>query len=282
MSIRFRRLPYGRVERKANTFIRSASSTTAAIQKRWPIVPTTPGKSKPSLACSDFSGGQQVSKYLHERLGAHGIKVVGDAPLDTKANDHVAAMLHIRSLKPDAVLGLLQPRDGILLMHARYSTNYYDSAFIGNSPYSDAVIWRELGAEIGKTVLTNKVFGMASFSEGAKIDSMHALVDELKAKAKLKSALIGQAAIQAAQGVRVLQQALELAGSTDREAIYNAIAKVNIPYGDKYLYLSRPEGLTFGADRMPNDSTSIMVQWTKDQKQEVVWPDQYAQTKPLI
>lgn len=240
------------------------------------------GKIKTAVvACSDFSAGQKVSAFLHEMLKNHGIEVVGDVPLDTKATDHTAAMLRIRSMKPDAVIGLMQPRNGIMLMQARYNANYYDGAFIGNSPYSDTVIWRELGAQIGKAVLPKKVFGMASFSEGAKIDSTRTLVGELKEKAKLKSQ-IGQAAIQAAQGVRIIQQALEIAGSTDREAIFKAIAKVNIPFGDKYLYLSRPKGLTFGADRMPNDSTAMMVQWTPEAKHQVVWPDQYAQTKPAL
>jgi hypothetical protein len=130
-------------------------------------------------------------------------------------------------------------------------------------------------------VLPNKVFGMASFSEGAKIDAVKELMAELKAKAKLKSQ-IGQAAIQAAQGVRVLKLALEAAGNADREAIFKALAKVKIPFGDKNLYLSRPEGLSFGPDRMPLDATSMIVQWTSDQKHQVVWPDQYAETQPRI
>ena len=72
----------------------------------------------------------------------------------------------------------------------------------------------------------------------------------------------------------------EAAGSADREAIYKAIGLVQIPFGDKYLYLSRPDGLSFGQDRMPLDATSMMVQWTADQKHQVVWPSQYAEAKP--
>jgi hypothetical protein len=79
-----------------------------------------------------------------------------------------------------------------------------------------------------------------------------------------------------------MQQVLELAGSTEREAINQALKKVNIPYGDPNLYLARAEGLTFGEDRMPKDSTSMMVQWSADRKLEVVWPDLYAQTKPRV
>jgi ABC-type branched-subunit amino acid transport system substrate-binding protein len=190
-------------------------------------------------------------------------------------------MLRIRSLKPDAVIGLMQPREGILLMQARYGMNYHDSIFIGNSPYSDQVIWRELGPDIGKAVLTRNLFGMASYSEGAKIASMQELASELRSKGNLKSE-VGQATIQAAQAARIMQQVLELAGSPEREAINQAFKKVNIPYGDPHLYLARAEGLAFGEDRMPKDSTSMMVQWSADRKLEVVWPDLYAQTKPRV
>jgi branched-chain amino acid transport system substrate-binding protein len=79
-----------------------------------------------------------------------------------------------------------------------------------------------------------------------------------------------------------MQQALELAGSTDREVIDQAFKKVAIPFGDPNLYLARPQGLAFGDDRMPKDSTSMMVQWSGDRKLEVVWPDPYAQTKPRV
>jgi len=73
---------------------------------------------------------------------------------------------------------------------------------------------------------------------------------------------------------------LEIAGSTDREAIYKAFPRMKIPFGDPNLYLARPQGLAFGEDRMPLDATSMIVQWTEDRQHEMVWPEQYAQTKP--
>ncbi len=233
------------------------------------------------IASSNFEGGQQVNKFLKEMLTEKGFTISAEMLLDTQAQDHTAAMLRIRSMKPDAVMGLLQPRDGILLQQARYNLNYHASVFIANSPYSDQVIWRELGPEIGKAVLARNLFGMASYSPGAKFESMKALVDELKAKASLKSE-VGQATIQAAQAARMVQAVLELAASADREAIYKAFYKVRIPFGDPNLYLARPEGLSFGEDRMPRDSTSMMVQWTEDRKHEVVWPSAYAEAKPRI
>ena len=231
------------------------------------------------IASSNFEGGQQVNRHLQRMLTEKGFTIAAEMLLDIQAQDHTAAMLRIRSLKPDAVMGLLQPRDAILLQQARYSLNYHDSIFIGNSPYSDQVIWRELGPEIGKAVLTRNLYGMAGYSSGAPIESMQKLVGELQTKANLKPELIGQATIQAAQAARLVQQALEVAGSPDRDAIYKAFARVKIPFGDGNLYLARPQGLAFGPDRMPLDSTSMIVRWTENRQHEVVWPQLYAAKK---
>jgi hypothetical protein len=128
-------------------------------------------------------------------------------------------------------------------------------------------------------VLTRNLFGMAGYASGAKLASMRDLVAELRSKANLKSE-VGQATIQAAQAARIIQQVLEIAGSSDREAIYQAFPRMKIAPGDATLYLARPEGLAFGADRMPLDSTSMMVQWTEARQHEVVWPSQYAEARP--
>ena len=121
-------------------------------------------------------------------------------------------MIRIRSLKPDIVVGLVTPRDGILLHQARYNLNYHGSIFCGGTGgYTDLSLWKDLGPEIGKAVLTKNLFGMTGFSPGAKIDSMQKIIAELRDVAKLDK--IGQGAIQYAQAARVLQQALENAAS---------------------------------------------------------------------
>ncbi|WP_204272544.1 hypothetical protein, partial [Enterobacter hormaechei] len=81
---------------------------------------------------------------------------------------------------------------------------------------------------------------------------------------------IGQSAIQAAQAARVLQHALEAAGSLDRAALIKGLKAVDIPFGHQHLYLARPQGLKFGEDRMPADSTALMIQWLANQQQQVV------------
>lgn len=229
---------------------------------------------------SNYEAGQQVQNFLQDRLKARGFRVIGDVPLDIKAQDQTAAMVRIRSFKPDLVMGLVTPRDGMLLHQARYNLNYHDSLFVGGTGgYTDLSLWKNLGLQIGTAVLTHNLFGMTGFSPGARMESMHNIMTELKEKANLK-VQIGQAAIQAAQAARVIQQVFELAGSTNATAVLHALAKVEIPFGSPNLYIARPKGLKFGEDRMLTDGSALMIQWNADQTQSVVYPERFAQAKP--
>ena len=231
------------------------------------------------MGYSNYEAGQQVNKFLTEKLKASGIDVIGEAPLDTRAQDQTSAMIRIRSLKPDVVVGLVTPRDGILLHQARYNLNYHGSIFCGGTGgYTDLSLWKDLGPEIGKAVLANNLFGMTGFSPGAKIDSMQKIIAELRDVAKLDR--IGQGAIQYAQAGRVLQQVLETSASLQSDALLDAFKKVNIPFGGPNLYVAKPKGIQFADDRLLKDGSAMFIQWTPEQSQQVVFPKEFAQTAP--
>jgi ABC-type branched-subunit amino acid transport system substrate-binding protein len=231
------------------------------------------------MGYSNYEAGQQVNKFLTEKLKASGVEIIGEAALDIRAQDQTAAMVRIRSLKPDVVAGLVTPRDGILLHQARYNLNYHGSLFCGGTGgYTDLTLWKDLGPEIGKAVLTRNLFGMTGFSAGAKIDSMQKIIAELRDVAKLDR--IGQGAIQYAQAARVLQQVLENAASLQNDALLAAFKTVNIPFGDPNLYVAKPKGLQFGEDRSPRDGSAMFIQWMPDQSQQVVFPKDFAQVPP--
>lgn len=228
---------------------------------------------------SNYEAGQQTNKFLIERLKANGFEIIGDAAIDTKAQDLTPIMVRIRSLKPDLVMGLVTPRDGMLLHQARYNLSYHDSVFVGGTGgYSDYSLWRDLGPEVGKAVLTRNLFGMTGFSAGAKMDSMQAIVAELHNVAKLER--VGQGAVQAAQGARVLQRALENAGSLEPAALLDGLKRVVIPFGDPDLYIAKPKGIAFGEDRLLTDGSAMFIQWLPDQTQQVVFPTEFAQAAP--
>lgn len=231
------------------------------------------------MGYSNYEAGQQVNKFLVEKLKASGIEIIGEAALDIRAQDQTSAMVRIRSMKPDVVAGLVTPRDGILLHQARYNLNYQGSLFVGGTGgYTDLSLWKDLGPEIGKAVLTKNLFGMTGFSAGAKMPSMQNIITELRDVAKLSK--IGQGAIQYAQAGRIIQQVLENAKSLEGAALLDAMKNVNIPFGDPNLYVSKPKGIQFAADRLMTDGSAMFIQWLPDQEQEVVFPKEFAQVPP--
>jgi branched-chain amino acid transport system substrate-binding protein len=232
-----------------------------------------------AMAYSNYEAGQQVNAALKPKLLAAGYKIVGEAPLDTRAQDQSSAMILLRSMRADVVTGLVTPRDGLLLHQARYNLNAYGSLYIGGTGgYSDNSLWKDLGPDVGVKVLTRNLFGMTGFSAGARLQSIQDIVTELQA-AKLP-VQIGQSAIQAAQAARLLQRVLEGAKSTDPADLLASLAAVEIRNGDHDLYLARPGGLKFGPDRMLTDSSALMIQWEPDKSQQVVFPADFAQTDP--
>lgn len=234
-----------------------------------------------ALVSSNYEAGQQVDKFAQPRLKDLGYNVVGQVPLDQNVQDHTPAILRVRSLKPDAVMGLVTVRDGVLLDRARYSANYHDPIFVGGTGgYSDPVLWKELGKDVAKATLTRNFFGMTGVASGVPMPSLQDFMKEFKA-ANLPVPM-GQNVIQGAQAARVIQAVLEQAGSSDREKIGESLKAVKIPFGSPNLYLPREGGLAFGDDRMLTDSTALIIQWAEDESQQVVWPGKFAEKEPRL
>ncbi|WP_271609806.1 MULTISPECIES: ABC transporter substrate-binding protein [unclassified Bradyrhizobium] len=232
-----------------------------------------------AMVYSDYEGGQQVNRFLPKRLTDSGLQIVGEIPLDVRATNHGAAIEKLRALKPDAVAGLITPRNGILLQRARYEAAYHDCIFCSGLGYSDQSMWNELGSEVARAVLTSNVFGMTAFSPGAKIPAMHAIAQELQQVGKIEH--VGQGAIQFAQAARVLQRVLEATASLAPDDLIDALNRVEIPFGDPDLYLAKPRGLRFADDRLLSDGSAMFVQWTADRSQQAVFPKIAAETMPV-
>ena len=233
-----------------------------------------------AMVYSNYEAGQQVNKYLVEHLKAKGFTVIGEVPLDVKAQDQTAALVRLRALKPDFTAGLLTTRDGQLFLKARHDLNYHDTLFIGGtSGFADVLLWRDLGPEVAGSVLTRSLFAMTSYSPATNVASVRAIIKEIE-DAKILKTEVSQGAIQGAQVARMIQRVLEAAGSTDRDRILSALRQVSIPPGDPDLYLLKTGGLSFADDRLLKDGRAIMIQWTPDRRQEVIYPPAFANAAP--
>ncbi|QCI63351.1 ABC transporter substrate-binding protein [Phreatobacter stygius] len=225
-------------------------------------------------ASSNYEAGQKFTRLATERLKAAGYTIAGDVPLDTRAQDHTAAMLKIRSLKPDAVIGFNTQGDIVKLHRARYDTRYRGAVFIGSTGAADPSLWHELGRDIASDVLTRDYYSLALFAPGLP-GPTNGFIDDVVRNAQLKRSF-GQFSMFAAQSALVIKEALEVAGSTDRERIAAAIQGINLPYGHAAMIMPRQNGFAFAEDRLTRDSSALMVQWTPDATLQVVYPEAFA------
>lgn len=234
-----------------------------------------------ATAYSNYEGGQQINRYAKQRLEKIGVAVVADVPLDTKAQDLLAAVLKIKQSAPDVVVGLQLHSNIINLQKARHQIKYFDAAFVGSPGFGDLRIKKDLGPEVGGEILPKGMFGMALYAPSAKIAAAQAMAAELRDKTSLK-AHFGQYSLVAAQAIRVVQQALEIAGSKDKGKIVAALAEVKFPFGHADLYLPLPDGLAFDEARMIRNFQTMMVQWSAagDPMPEVVYPERFATAAP--
>ena len=233
-----------------------------------------------ALVYSNYEAGQQINKLLAEHLKAKGFTVVGEVPLDVKAQDQTAAVLRLRALKPDLVAGLAVTRDGHLLLKARHNLNYHDPVFVGGSAtFADSSMWQELGPEVADSVLPRNLFPMTGFSPASDVPAVKKLVKELQ-EAKIGKAEVGMGAAQGAQAARIVQRVLELAASTDPQKILAAFHRLDIGPGDPDLYLLKTGGVSFNEERVLRDARGVVVQWTPDRRQEILFPPQFATGVP--
>ncbi|MCZ6644979.1 MAG: ABC transporter substrate-binding protein, partial [SAR324 cluster bacterium] len=83
-------------------------------------------------------------------------------------------------------------------------------------------------------------------------------------------------AVYSYQGVKIFAAALEKSGSRDREALREALSKTRV---NEHIL---PQGtIMFGADGQNVNARAAMMQ-ILDQKVQVVWPNTYAQAKPIF
>lgn len=234
------------------------------------------GMKTAALVHSNYETGQVIAGLLRKYLEASGIQILGEVPLDTKAPDMTPAMVRIRSLKPDLIIGLILPRDGVLLQQARFSLNYHDPVYIAPG-FGDLSFWKDLGPDIGTKVLTRNLFALVGLSPEANVPAMKTLIGELKADPRVH---VSTVAIQSAQGARVVQAALETAESLDREAILKGYQKLVIKRGDPGLYFAIRDSFRFAEDRLPAEPYAVMMQWSPQQRQEVVYPPEFRTAEP--
>lgn len=234
---------------------------------------------KVALVFSNYETGQAVNKGLKENLEKLGYSIVAEIPLDSKASDFVPAMLNIRSARPDAIVGLQLYSDILKLQKARFNLRYFDGVYVGNIGFSDSSLWGDLGPEVASATLPKNFFGIAVYVPGVKVGKMAEIAADVEKNGNLKTKF-GQYAAFATQGVIILRDALERAGTTDPEKLSKAVFEAKFKLGEDKAVLPYPDGISFTEQRMYSNGIPLGTSWAADKTLQVVYPPQFANTKP--
>lgn len=234
---------------------------------------------KIALVFSNYETGQAVNKGLKENFEKLGYTIVAEIPLDSKASDFVPAMLNIRSARPDAIVGLQLYSDILKLQKARFNLRYFDGVYVGNIGFSDSSLWGDLGPEVASATLPKNFFGIAVYVPGVKVGKMAEIAADVEKNGNLKTKF-GQYAAFATQGVIILRDALERAGTTDPEKLSKAIFEARFKLGEDKAVLPYLDGISFTEQRMYSNAIPLGTSWAADKTLQVVYPPQFANTKP--
>lgn len=238
------------------------------------------GLRKVVLSSSNFETGQVVDKEMTARLAKAGLGVAGTVPLNQGATDFGPAVQKIGAIRGDVVSSVVTEKDGIQLAKARAAAGL-QTLFVGSgSGYGDRAVWDALDQQ-SRNILQNRTFAMVGFAGGSQQASTKAFIDQVRHD--LPGATVSQNFVIGAQAARVVQRALEQAGSTEPSEVYRAIARVDIPASDPDLYLARQKGITFSpGGGFARNIQNLVVQWNADGTQDVVWPEHFAVRPPRL
>ena len=236
-----------------------------------------------ALAYQDYEAAQAAAEVEKELLDLNGYDVVGEVSLSGTASDLGPAILKLRALQPDAVLSYALNEVGIRLHQARAAHKYNDPVWIGAAGgWTEKDVWNALGEKTAQQTLGERSFAVGYYDASLGLESTDDLVASAK-DAGVESDFGGHF-VMGAQTARTLQAALELAGETGEitpESVRNGLENLELTFDGGNVYLPRDE-LSFGEDRLYEDQTGVVLQWTKDGSQEPLWPEQFARVEPRV
>lgn len=215
----------------------------------------------------DTDYGQSVARGAENVLKQRGYQIVGKFGYPFRTTDVSTLMAKIKAAKPDAIVQASYIGDSILIARTAervgLAVPIIDASGKAHPSYIEAV---------GKTGEGEFVLNMWNKDmPGAK-----GLNDRYRARARKD--MTGHAAL-VYQGVLVIKEALERAGAADRQALRDALAKIEITPGPNLIlpYQSikfDPHGVNVGG-------AFIMTQILGGDF-VTVWPEKYASRRPQL
>ncbi|HEY5901883.1 MAG TPA: ABC transporter substrate-binding protein [Anaerolineales bacterium] len=223
---------------------------------------------KVALLHEDTDFGESTAAGQKKYLQDAGIEMALEVKYPASAADLTTEVSKVKAVNPDAVLTVTYLNDSVLIARAR------EALGMTNVPFIDAAggtVDPEFIKQLGQTAegwFTEIEY--TKYAAGAETLNNNY-------KAKYGADITGNGAY-AYQAGYVIADALERAGSADRNAVRDAIAATNIPAGPKMILPT--DKLVFD-EQGQNPSAPLFVVQVQGGELIPVWPAAYA-AKPIV
>ena len=213
----------------------------------------------------DTEYGINVGRSFKAVLKGAGFEknIVLDLPFDSNLKDLTPVVLKLKAANPDFHCQVGYFADGKLFHDACFNLKFNPLQVGGANGFNHPDLWKVLGARIAEeTIGSKKTF----FLDTACFDLPNPARDSwIKSfSTENPKVPVEQNLLLGAESIRLLLEAMEAAGKRDREAIAEAMHKMNFQKDDSRDIMGNFEkpGLAFGPDGKPN-TWGFISQWDK-------------------
>lgn len=213
------------------------------------------------LVHEDSVFGTSIADLIEKDATANNVEILANLPHSAAAADLSSTINKINSLKPDVVIATTYLRDGTLLIDGINESNYQPKAIIGvaNGATSNAKF-------ITEETSINQHLMDVNYSINPQSD----LANEVAAKFQEKfDKNLGPNAAYSYTAAKVLIDAIERAGSTDRAEIQKALTETNMTE-----HILPQEAIVFD-EKGQNENAQAVLNQIFNGTSKVVYPDEY-------
>jgi len=244
---------------KASWLARDTFEFLEYISKKTGIKPKTA-----VIFVNDSSYPQSVGKGQREFAKKTGfLEIVGDFSYPLKTTDLSTEVSKIKALKPDLVLSTCYLPDGILMIR---TMKELDLKLMGHLQIGGP-LEIEFPQTLGK-LAENILSCTGGWNPDVKIPGARELNERFKKRFGRDMFAITAMCYGT---IFTLKEALEKAGSTDREKLREALTKIHIPLGKGVM----AHGVKFGEDGQNIEAKNLVLQ-IRDGRLQTVWPTEVA------
>lgn len=206
---------------------------------------------------------RNLVKAAKETLDPKGIKCIGEAYVDPAAVEFMGELLRIKSLKPDTVIISLPASGGV-----PFQKQYYDAKMgISHVTMPGPMAMRDVAGEMGEK---HNYCAFTSFCWDVPITEKTIPFYERFTKI-YGSAPEGYPDVRAYDGLLVLADGIERAGSLDVDKVIKALEQTDFKGASGRYVFDETHQVKWGEGYLVN----VIGQWFKG-KAYIIWPKSYA------